>query len=44
MVISQEICENKRDNRESKSVVDFLPAIVKEQRVDDNEQVNLILV
>ena len=44
MVISQEICENKMDNRESKSVVDFLPAIVKEQRVDDNEQVNLILV
>lgn len=40
MVISQEICENKRDNRESKSVVDFLPAIVKEQRVDDNGQVN----
>jgi len=39
MVISQEICENKMDNRESKSVVDFLPAIVKEQRIEGNGQV-----
>lgn len=38
MVTSQEICENKMDNRESKSV-DFLLVTVKEQRVDGNGQV-----
>jgi hypothetical protein len=38
-VISQEICENKMDNRESKSVVGFLPANVKEQRIEGNGQV-----
>ena len=35
-VISQEICENKMDNRVSKSIVRLIPAIVKEQRVDGN--------
>ncbi len=33
-VKSQEICENKMDNRVSKSIVRLIPAIVKEQRVD----------
>ena len=37
MVTSQMICENKMDNRESKS--DFITKSVKEQRVDGNEQV-----
>nr|YP_006576199.1 intron protein 2, putative LAGLIDAGDG endonuclease [Madurella mycetomatis]AEY94398.1 intron protein 2, putative LAGLIDAGDG endonuclease [Madurella mycetomatis] len=35
-VKSQEICENKMDNRVSKSIVRLIPAIVKEQRVDGN--------
>ena len=35
-VKSQEICENKMDNRVSKSIVWLIPAIVKEQRVDGN--------
>jgi hypothetical protein len=34
MVISQEICENKMDNRGSKSVVMDSYYTVKEQRVD----------
>ena len=38
MVTSQNICENKMDNRESKSVVSFLPITVKDQRVDDSVQ------
>ena len=38
MVTSQKICENKMENRESKSVVGFLPAIVKDQRVDGSGQ------
>jgi hypothetical protein len=39
MVTSQEICENKMDDRGSKSVVELEPAAVKEQRVDGNGQV-----
>nr|YP_009364303.1 hypothetical protein [Ophiocordyceps sinensis]ARF03413.1 hypothetical protein [Ophiocordyceps sinensis]QDH07192.1 GIY-YIG endonuclease [Ophiocordyceps sinensis] len=38
MVRSQKICENKMDNRESKSVVGSLPATVKDQRVDGSGQ------
>ena len=38
MVTSQMICENKMDNRESKSVA-FSSFTVKEQRVDGNGQV-----
>lgn len=39
MVTSQEICENKMDNRGSKSVIGLILTAVKEQRVDGNGQV-----
>jgi hypothetical protein len=39
MVTSQEICENKMEDRGSKSVVGLVPISVKEQRVDGNGQV-----
>jgi hypothetical protein len=42
MVTSQGICENKMDNRESKSVVGSVPRIVKEQRADGNGQVRTL--
>ena len=38
MVTSQKICENKMDNRESKTVVRVLPTTVKDQRVDGSGQ------
>lgn len=38
MVRNQKICENKMDDRESKSVVGLLPVTVKDQRVDDSGQ------
>jgi hypothetical protein len=39
MVTSQKICENKMDNRGSKSVIGLILTAVKEQRVDGNGQV-----
>lgn len=39
MVTSQEICENKMEDRGSKSVIGLVPTAVKEQRVDGNGQV-----
>jgi len=42
MVTSQGTCENKMDNRESKSVVGSVPTIVKEQRVDGDGQVRTL--
>lgn len=42
MVTSQGICENKMDDRESKSVVGSVPIIVKEQRADGDGQVRTL--
>lgn len=42
MVTSQRICENKMDNRESKSVVGSIPITVKEQRADGSGQVRTL--
>lgn len=42
-VTSQEICENKMDNRESKSIIGSLPIVVKEQRVDGSGHNNSVM-